>query len=261
MTPVQNSTQKRAGFSLIELSIVLVILGLLAGGILAGQSLIRAAELRATVKQLTDSQQQLAMFQDKYFSIPGDFNIASRFWTGAVDGNGNGKVETASAGSYGIDSPDQSMYDGERRNYFVHLGLAGLTQAYTGTNVPNIGLPAIKRAPTKAMFMTGPWNSSGGGNYNIDTWMRGRLYAAMMVCNTAQLNTSSSQHNDCGTFIAEEVWNMDTKLDDGKPMSGKLIAQAYDMAGGTPLCFTTSNNSYILTETATNCNLALELMP
>ena len=68
------------GFSLVELSIVLVILGLLTGGILGGQALIRAAELRAAT---TESQRYLAAinsFRDKYFALPGDMAIATRFW-------------------------------------------------------------------------------------------------------------------------------------------------------------------------------------
>ena len=44
----------KQGFSLVELSIVLVILGLLTGGILAGQNLIRAAELRAVTTQINN---------------------------------------------------------------------------------------------------------------------------------------------------------------------------------------------------------------
>lgn len=67
-------------FSLVELSIVLVILGLLVGGVVAGQSLIRAAELRSVS---TDYQRFLTAtltFRDKYFALPGDFTMASRVW-------------------------------------------------------------------------------------------------------------------------------------------------------------------------------------
>ena len=70
----------RSGFSLVELSIVLVILGLLTGGILAGQSLIRAAELRSVA---TESQRYMAAlnsFRDKYFALPGDMANATAFW-------------------------------------------------------------------------------------------------------------------------------------------------------------------------------------
>ncbi len=76
----------RRGFSLVELSIVLVILGLLVGGILAGQSLIRASELRSVSTDLQRFQTSMAAFKDKYFGLPGDITNATSFW-GARDNN------------------------------------------------------------------------------------------------------------------------------------------------------------------------------
>ena len=70
----------RKGFSLVELSIVLVILGLLVGGVLSGQSLIRAAELRAATQEYQRYYTATQTFRDKYFAIPGDFNNAQAFW-------------------------------------------------------------------------------------------------------------------------------------------------------------------------------------
>ncbi|MBN9993879.1 prepilin-type N-terminal cleavage/methylation domain-containing protein, partial [Listeria monocytogenes] len=70
----------KPGFSLIELSIVLVILGLLTGGILAGQSLIRAAELRSVGEEYQKNRTAVATFRDKYFAIPGDMTNATSFW-------------------------------------------------------------------------------------------------------------------------------------------------------------------------------------
>lgn len=68
------------GFSLVELSIVLVILGLLTGGILAGQSLIRAAELRSVITTTDRYQAAVYSFRDKYFALPGDMRNATSFW-------------------------------------------------------------------------------------------------------------------------------------------------------------------------------------
>ncbi|MBX9726410.1 MAG: prepilin-type N-terminal cleavage/methylation domain-containing protein, partial [Rickettsiales bacterium] len=102
-------------FSLVELSIVLVILGLLVGGVLSGQSLIRAAELRAVSTEYSRYVTSAQTFRDKYFALPGDMNNATRFWgnlggtnctnsagtsavtTGTCDGNGDGQVGVAAA--------------------------------------------------------------------------------------------------------------------------------------------------------------------
>lgn len=77
------------GFSLVELSIVLVILGLLTGGILAGQSLIRAAELRSYITDVQRYPAAVNAFKDKYFAYPGDMANATKFW-GALGGDGTG---------------------------------------------------------------------------------------------------------------------------------------------------------------------------
>lgn len=62
----------RSGFSLVELSIVLVILGLLVGGVLTGQSLIRASELRKFMNTMERYKAATYTFRDKYFALPGD---------------------------------------------------------------------------------------------------------------------------------------------------------------------------------------------
>ena len=80
----------RQGFSLVELSIVLVILGLLTGGILAGQSLIRASQLRAVTTEHDRYVAAVQTFRDKYFALPGDMTNATKFWGAADGGDGIG---------------------------------------------------------------------------------------------------------------------------------------------------------------------------
>lgn len=86
MVPLRS----QSGFSLVELSIVLVILGLLTGGILGGQALIRAAELRSVSTEYTKYTTAVYTFRDKYFALPGDMTNASAFWT-VADGDGSGR--------------------------------------------------------------------------------------------------------------------------------------------------------------------------
>lgn len=80
----------RSGFSLVELSIVLVILGLLTGGVLGGRALIRAAELRAITQEKEAFVTAVNTFRAKYNALPGDMRNATQFWgradTGAFSG-------------------------------------------------------------------------------------------------------------------------------------------------------------------------------
>ncbi|MFZ4542239.1 MAG: type II secretion system protein [Rickettsiales bacterium] len=82
----QRITSYRRAFTLVELSIVLVIVGLLIGGILVGQTLIHAGELRRETVTIDQIKTGLLAFKDKYMGLPGDISNATQFW-GAADGN------------------------------------------------------------------------------------------------------------------------------------------------------------------------------
>jgi prepilin-type N-terminal cleavage/methylation domain-containing protein len=115
----RHNAQSSHGFSLVELSIVLVILGLLVGGILSGKSLIRASELRTVYTQAHGFATAASAFRDKYFYIPGDMPNATQFWGSAggtgsdapcfntvsttaatCNGNGNGAIDDVAAAKY-----------------------------------------------------------------------------------------------------------------------------------------------------------------
>jgi len=104
-------SKRQSAFTLVELSIVLVILGLLVGGVLTGQSLIRAAELRTVTTQYNNYVPAVQTFRSKYFALPGDMPNATSFWGAAAvgaacqttagsgtqtcDGDANGLINTA----------------------------------------------------------------------------------------------------------------------------------------------------------------------
>jgi prepilin-type N-terminal cleavage/methylation domain-containing protein len=67
----------RSGFTLIEMSIVLVVIGLLVGGVLVGQDLIRAAYVRAQISQIEKFNTAVNTFYGKYQALPGDMNATT----------------------------------------------------------------------------------------------------------------------------------------------------------------------------------------
>lgn len=84
------------GFSLIEMAIVLVIVGLITSIVLVGQDMLDKAEGKAILGEMQDFLQALAAFQSKYYYRPGDLVQSSRYFTGsaATDGDGNSRIDT-----------------------------------------------------------------------------------------------------------------------------------------------------------------------
>ena len=68
------------GFSLVEMAIVIDIIGLLVGGVLAGQNLMRAAEIRSIIEEEQRILGAVQAFQDKYAALPGDMSNATSVW-------------------------------------------------------------------------------------------------------------------------------------------------------------------------------------
>lgn len=102
---------RQRGFTLIEISIVLVIIGLLLGGVLKGQEMINEAKIRNIEKDMDGIAAAVYTYQDRYKALPGDDPGATR-WK-AKGGNGDGKITGGS-------SDDESLA------FWNHLRYAGL---------------------------------------------------------------------------------------------------------------------------------------
>src|SRR4051794_40083656 len=91
--------KQQSGFTLIEIAIVLVIIGLLLGGVLKGQELITSARVRNLISVQDGIKAAFFGFQDRFRALPGDYTLATVNITGATaNGNGNGRVETGATG-------------------------------------------------------------------------------------------------------------------------------------------------------------------
>lgn len=193
---------KQAGFTLIELAIVLVIIGLLLGGVLRGQELINSAKVKNMARDFQNVQVYIYGYQDKFKALPGDDAAAATHLTGGtkatVGTQGNGVIE----GKWDIPA------DGDESCVFwQHVRLAGLA--------PGSTVPSCVAGNTYQ-----PKNADGGviGVQSVSTFTgtnvlptAGGISGAYVVCSDGILGKFAKQ--------------LDTTLDDGVGDTGSVRIQ------------------------------------
>lgn len=222
------------GFSLVELSIVLVILGLLTGGILAGQSLIRASELRTVSTEYVRWAAATQTFRDKYSALPGDMINAERYWgqVAVADADCNTTASTGLPTCNGDGDGNVEVFSTRSREfyrYWQHLANAGLIEgSYNGIQ-PGAGVYGISpgtNAPG-SKIASGAWTIYATADIILHGgWALNIFYPAGV---THFYHVGSTRGGSGGGLNGpllknEEAWNLDTKMDDGKPGTGKVTA-------------------------------------
>ncbi|MCH2546848.1 MAG: prepilin-type N-terminal cleavage/methylation domain-containing protein [Alphaproteobacteria bacterium] len=272
-----------SGFSLVELSVVLVIISLIVGGILAGMNLKHAADLKSVTAETNSLRDTIHNFNRRFGGLPCDLYNATKHW-GAADadfdtckttasvgketcnGDGNGRITTAGDGT--------TYYEAHR--FWQHLSNAEMFSGrYTG-----------QRAGTAENATCLSSNHCGDSTYK-----NGALYPATLgttedyfkVSTLAGLLTypgdkglsivlfrSSNQGAtgaNVGTplFNTEDAYSLDNKFDDGKPAFGYI--QSFEPYSGTGYlknaCATTSSADtalYNLTASGSQCALIFTQM-
>ncbi len=121
----------QAGFTLVEIAIVLVIIGLLLGGILKGQEMITQAKIKNIVNDFNGITAAVNSYQDRYRALPGDDLNANPRWAGAptrdTAENGNGQI----TGLYNAVLTDAPTAAQESNLFWWHLRLAGFVAGAT----------------------------------------------------------------------------------------------------------------------------------
>ena len=184
--------KNQRGFTLVEIAIVLVIIGLILGGVLKGQEMISNAKVRNIVEQTTAIQTAVFAFQDRFRSLPGDYAQAATNIAGVTgganggNGNGNGRVDA----------------NNDRGLFWLHLAAAGyLAGSFDGQAVAN----NLNCADT-----TCPRNAFGGSM--MFSWGSGATGSAV---NAHELRFGRS-------IPVNVIAEFDRKVDDGIPEAGSL---------------------------------------
>jgi hypothetical protein len=247
----------------------LVILGLLVGGILSGQALIRAAELRAVTTEYSRYKTAVATFRDKYFALPGDMINATSFWGTAgtcpgTNASPSTTPATCNGDGNGSFSPGVSTSN-EYYRFWQHLANASLIEG-TYAGVSNNAAASSAVSSVGLNIPAGRISGSGWNIYDYGTQSIASVLLFEGTYNTAfELGAfDGATIYDAPIIKPEEAWNIDTKLDDGKPGTG--IVRTYEGYGGscsdlaasavTPLAAT---SIYLLSNSNRPCNLIFNM--
>lgn len=218
------------GFTVLELAIVLVLIGLLLGGMLKGQALIEEARVRQVINQLERIKAAFYAFQDRYQAAPGDYpgQLAYANLRGIVNaqvgGNGDGVVQ-------------DGVHARESLLVWVHLSHAKLMQGnYRATS---------SHPDPAGEWPRNPYYSTLKLHYDAD-------FAASQA--VARLNLKLG--NRIPARILAEI---DRRLDDGRADSGNFRFSAYNGGGGAPIparCYDLHTGLWRAAENEGNCGAA-----
>ena len=238
-----------SGFSLVELSVVLVIIGLIVAAIAGGSHMLYAAKLNAVISELRGYATGVENFRNKYNYFPGDLPNATDYWgaynsttnpTGVLNGNGNEDIDSSS----------------ESFQAWSQMAKAGfITGDYDGTGTANghgvggVNIPQSSAIDRLTYFINTTSSYGTGGIYIV--LKKGSGF-------TGILNSADSYY-------------IDKKIDDGdKGTTSAGTGNFFAIRGDDVL--TTANKcvdkeiteappvEYVLTDFATNCRLVFWLM-
>jgi prepilin-type N-terminal cleavage/methylation domain-containing protein len=120
----RNMRKQQSGFTLIEIAIVLVIIGLLLGGVLKGQEMINNSKIKRAVNDFNGVSAATYSYLDRYSSFPGDDpTVATQARWGVNGGNGNGVIGANGCNNIG---------GNEESRFWVHLRNSGLVSGAVG---------------------------------------------------------------------------------------------------------------------------------
>ena len=199
------------GFTLVEISIVMIIIGLLIGGVFSGMKLIDNANIQKTVQDLKAIESAALTFRDTYRALPGDIRIPNTRISNctvapcATAGNGNRQIGVASV-TAAIANTDENF------TFWHHLQAANLVQMdFSNTLTMDFG----EGAPSAGI----------GGGYRISSITGGMGFCPTQFTGTqiSVVGTPSADWTTGANVPCDLIRGVDTKMDDGRTASGLMI--------------------------------------
>jgi prepilin-type N-terminal cleavage/methylation domain-containing protein len=206
------------GFTLVEIAIVLVIIGLLLGGILKGQEMITQAKIKNVIADISGVSAAMYGYQDRYRALPGDDKNATR-WANATPGNGDGVVEGAYVGG-----AVESM------NFWDHLRRAGFVSGGSGATNP------FNAVNGKMGVQTSDGTAPGGASFKAGVLSDGAVAPATPTVFTSLLLCSANLPDKIAISV-------DAQMDDGDGKKGNVRGAKQDSPN--PATVDTAADTYV----------------
>ncbi len=230
------STFRQKGFSIVELSVAIVVIALITAGVVSGKLLIRQSQLKAILSQVDGIRAASNSFQLQYDALPGDIPSAYTYWGSACDatpancnGNGNGSVENGSGS-------DAEMY-----RFWQHLNFAQMYPGNYSGSATSLNCTLNINTPTGPLPLSGYWISP---IMPSSSWVTGYSVSVGKCVGTTVANTA--------LLSPPDAYILDVKLDDGMPHTGMVMSNAGISASGT-CAGAAINGTYTLSNTGIAC--------
>jgi prepilin-type N-terminal cleavage/methylation domain-containing protein len=238
-TRLEAVAADESGFTLIEMSIVLVIIGLLIGGVLKGQELIDSTRLKSVVTQWDAVKAATNGFQDRYNAMPGDYSQANTVISanGVAVGDGNGIIGTAQANGALFTA---NGIAGENLNFWAHLAAGHLVSGVTVGTTANTAQVAASGGIMPGRIANTFWTViEGTDNADYGVWIR------------LQVGTGGTGTSD--SLTPKQAAEIERKYDDSSGIAGSIHGSN---VGGTACLTAGAYNALVSNK---NCSLAFVL--
>ena len=245
----------QAGFSLVELAIVLIIIGLIVGGVLKGQDLIESARVNSIQMQLNEIRVASSTFLNKYDALPGDMPNPELFEADTDSaGDGNGRVDVG-------DRINAEISGNEPIAFWWHLIRAGLIGGINMTCTDTDATDGISVSTCEPMSPIQGYQARVGGLYTM-MWddVQGNAPSNHWIVLGGAGTDAADTFNSLAVLTPTQLRTIDQRSDDGRPGSGLVLGLGDDGSSGTAVsCAEDADNTYRADDLTIACYAAFRL--